>query len=60
MERHNITITWSDGDTTTTDINGTRDGISRYYEQSMFTRGYDDGNGWREYKVKATNIRFNK
>lgn len=59
MERHNITITWSDGDQTTTDINGTRFGICRYYESAAITRGYDDGNGWKEYKVKAARIHFN-
>lgn len=59
MERHNITITWSDGDQTTTDINGTRMEIRRYYEKSTFTRGFDDGTGWKEYKVKATYLHFN-
>lgn len=59
MERHNITITWSDGDQTTTDINGTRMDICKYYENAVFTRGHDDGSGWKEYKVKAAHLHFN-
>ncbi len=59
MERHNITVTWNDGSQTTTDINGTRMEICRYYEKATFTRGYNRGQGWREYKIKATNVHFN-
>lgn len=58
-ERHNVTITWSDGDQTTTDVNGTRFEICKYYENLQVTRGYDDGHGWKEYKVKATYLHFN-
>lgn len=59
MERHNITVTWSNGDQTTTDINGTRYEICKHYENKTFTRGYDDGHGWKEYQVKATHLHFN-
>lgn len=59
MERHNITITWSDGDQTTTDINGSRMEISKHFENGVFTRGYDDGDGWKEYTRHATYLHFN-
>ncbi|MCM1337676.1 MAG: hypothetical protein NC187_00510 [Candidatus Amulumruptor caecigallinarius] len=59
MERHNITVTWSNGDQTTTDINGTRYEICKYYENKTFTCGFDDGHGWKEYQVKAVHLHFN-
>lgn len=37
-----ITVTWDDGDTTQTMINGTEDEIRRYYVGQPFNVGYFD------------------
>lgn len=59
MERHDITIFFDDGDQETTAINGTREEINAYYSQAVFVRGFEDEDGWKEYKHRVTSIRFN-
>lgn len=59
MERHNITIFLDDDDQVTTDINGTREEIIAYYSRAVFVRGYEDEDGWKEYKQRVLSVQFN-
>lgn len=54
-----VRITYSDGDSTVTRINGTEEEIRQYYRiGNVNIHGYDDGNGWKEYKRTITGLEF--
>lgn len=54
-----IKITYSDGDYTITDINGTEDEIRNYFPIGQVNvYGFDDGTGWKELTRKITNVEF--
>lgn len=54
-----VKVTYSDGDSTVTRINGTEEEIRQYYRiGNVNVHGYDDGNGWKEYKRTITGLEF--
>jgi len=54
-----VKITFSDGDFLVTNINGTEEEIRNYFRiGNTDVRGYDDGNGWKEYKRTITGVEF--
>ena len=59
MKRFEIKVTFDDGDYLYTAINAKDEAEVRdHYFGKKFTHGYDDGNGWREYYRRATDVEF--
>lgn len=54
-ERHTVNVTFDNGNSLTTDINGTREEITKYYLGNTFNLG--DGNGG-DLLTKAINVEF--
>lgn len=52
--RHSIIVTFEDGDTVATNINGTKDEIRAYYINNYFNLG----SGSEDKAVKAISVEF--
>lgn len=59
VKRFEIKVSFDDGDYLYTAINAKDENeVREYYIGKVFTRGYDVGTGWREYKQTATAVEF--
>lgn len=55
IERHTVKVTFANGNSLTTDINGTRESVTQYYVGNTFNLG--DGNGG-DLMTKAIKVEF--
>lgn len=59
VKRFEIKVSFDDGDYLYTAINAKDENdVRNHYIGKVFSNGYDDGSGWREYYRRATAVEF--
>jgi hypothetical protein len=54
VERHTVKVTFANGQSLTTDINGTRESVTQYYMGNTFNLGNDA----KDVMTTATKVEF--